>query len=197
MESIPVNSALIIIDVQKAMDDPSMGGRNNPQAEDNIAKILNLWRKTRRPLFHVKHISRREGSLYKEDSPGSEIKDFAKPLPGEPLFIKNFQSAFIGTGFEEKLHKADVETLICTGFFTDQCVASTVEVANNALYKVYLVSDACATIDCMGYNGKLYKAEDIHMQMLGNLQRDGVTIIETEELVNKLKVSTPAAGQKG
>lgn len=187
MENIPENTALIIIDVQKAMDEPTMGERNNPQAEDNIAKILKAWRKTGRPLFHIRHISRRDGSPYNEGKPGSEIKDFAKPLPGEPLLTKNFQSAFLGTGFEEKLQKTNAETLICMGFFTDQCVASTVEVANNALYKVYLVADACGTIDCMGYNGKLYKAEDIHMQMLGNLQRDGVTIIETEELVNLLK----------
>ncbi|MFC1725958.1 cysteine hydrolase family protein [candidate division KSB1 bacterium] len=187
MKKIPDNTALIIIDVQKAMDDPAMGERNNPQAEKNIAKILKNWRETGRPVFHIQHVSWRKGSIYSEDSPGCEIKDFAKPHKDEPLIQKHFQSAFIGTELGQLLENAKLNNLIFAGFLTDQCVASTVEVANNALYNVFLVADACGTIDCPGYNGKLYKADDIHNQMLGNLQRDGVTILETKALLEALK----------
>ena len=187
MKKIQENTALIIIDVQKAMDDPAMGERNNPQAEDNIKKILEKWRETGRPLFHIQHISWRKGSIFAEGQPGTEIKDCAKPLEGEPVIQKHFQSAFIGTELGQLLEEGNLNNLICAGFLTDQCVASTVEVANNALYNVFLVSDACGTIDCPGYDGKLYKADDIHNQMLGNLQRDGVTIIETNELIKAIE----------
>jgi hypothetical protein len=35
--SLPRTAALLIIDVQKAIDDPCWGPRNNPRAEANIA----------------------------------------------------------------------------------------------------------------------------------------------------------------
>lgn len=36
--------ALIIIDVQKAFNDKKWGGRNNLNAEENIKKVLDIWR---------------------------------------------------------------------------------------------------------------------------------------------------------
>ena len=36
----PDSTALIVIDVQKAIDDPRWGRRNNPQAEENIARLI-------------------------------------------------------------------------------------------------------------------------------------------------------------
>ena len=33
-------TALLVIDVQKGLDDPSLGNRNNPEAEGNIALLL-------------------------------------------------------------------------------------------------------------------------------------------------------------
>ena len=43
------DAALLVIDLQKAIDHPSWGERNNPQAERNIAALLHVWRATRRP----------------------------------------------------------------------------------------------------------------------------------------------------
>jgi nicotinamidase-related amidase len=51
---IAVNTALLIIDVQKAIDDPvwsKEGSRNNLDAERNIARLLERWRKCSRPIF--------------------------------------------------------------------------------------------------------------------------------------------------
>ena len=40
------NAALLIIDVQKGLDDPALGrNRNNPQAEATMALLLSEWRK--------------------------------------------------------------------------------------------------------------------------------------------------------
>ena len=47
---LPPNAALLIIDVQKAIDHPSWGRRNNPQAEENISRLLSTWRRTGRPV---------------------------------------------------------------------------------------------------------------------------------------------------
>ncbi len=40
---------LIVIDVQRALDDPRYGERSNPDAERNIARAIEGWRDRRAP----------------------------------------------------------------------------------------------------------------------------------------------------
>jgi len=42
---LPEGTALIVIDVQKGMDEPYWGVRNNPDAEQNMARLLAAWRR--------------------------------------------------------------------------------------------------------------------------------------------------------
>ena len=46
------NTALLLIDVQQGFDEPYWGQRNNPNAEANMAKLLQAWRAAKRPVFH-------------------------------------------------------------------------------------------------------------------------------------------------
>jgi nicotinamidase-related amidase len=183
MDVISINAVLIVIDVQEVVDDPTQGELNNPEAVGNIVKLLERWRKERLPIFHVQYISPRMKSPFHKDAPGTGIKESVKPLPGEPLIVKHFESAFMKTDLEERLKKANLQTLIFVGFYTDQCVASTVKVANNLGFKVFVAADATAAAGCRGYNGKFYKAEDIQQMTLGSLQRDDITIIGIAELL--------------
>ena len=50
-----MSPALILIDLQKAIDDPSWGVRNNPGAEANVTRLLEVWREKSRPVYHVRH----------------------------------------------------------------------------------------------------------------------------------------------
>jgi nicotinamidase-related amidase len=184
VDIISVKAALIVIDVQEVLDDPNQGELNNPKAGENIVKLLERWRKKRLPVFHVQYISPREQSPFYKNAPGTGIKESVKPLPGEPLIVKHFESAFVKTDLEERLKKANLQTLIFVGFYTDQCVASTVKVANNLGFNVFVVADATAAAGCKGYNGKFYEAEDIHQMTLGSLQRDGISIIKSAELLD-------------
>jgi len=183
MDAISVNAALIIVDVQEVLDEPSPGELNNPDAVQNIVRLLDRWRTDKLPVFHLQYISPRKASPFHKDAPGTGIKEPVKPLPGEPVIVKHFESAFMKTDLEERLRKAGLHTLVFAGFYTDQCIGATVKTANNLGFDVYVVSDAAATTGCKGYNGKFYRAEDIHQLTLGSLQRDGISIIETVALV--------------
>ncbi|MCH7619833.1 MAG: isochorismatase family protein, partial [Candidatus Marinimicrobia bacterium] len=79
------NTALIIIDVQKGFDDPVWGKRNNPEAESNIAALLEAWRKSGRPIIHVRHNSLNTNSPLHPDSPGNAIKEVVKPGTSEQV----------------------------------------------------------------------------------------------------------------
>ena len=46
------NTALIVIDVQKGLDDPIWGERNNPDAE-NISRIISFGRDIKRPTCRL------------------------------------------------------------------------------------------------------------------------------------------------
>ena len=49
--------ALFVLDVQKGFDDPYWGKRNNPQAEENIGKLLTEWRARGWEVIYSQHLS--------------------------------------------------------------------------------------------------------------------------------------------
>ncbi len=54
------HAALIVIDVQKAIDAPyhaAEGPRNNPDVEGNTAPLLTAWRGDELPIVHIRHDS--------------------------------------------------------------------------------------------------------------------------------------------
>jgi nicotinamidase-related amidase len=85
-------TALLVIDVQKGLDDPSLGKRNNPDAESNIALLLSEWRKHERPIIHIRHCSVEPNSPLRPELPGNAFKEEAQPLPEEKQFSINLVS---------------------------------------------------------------------------------------------------------
>lgn len=195
MESLLDKTALILVDVQKAFDDPVWGNRNNPDAEQNIIRLLEAWRGSKRPIFHIQHISVQEPSspwkvddLFWVNYEGSEFKDIVKPIEGETVIQKQVNSAFIGTDLEKRLRDRQCNTVIIAGLTTNQCVETTTRMAGNLGFITYLVSDATATFDRMGPDGKLYTADEIHNMTMVNLNEEFATVIHTESLLEKVKI---------
>lgn len=180
---ISANTALLIIDVQKYFDDPAHGRRNNPDAEEKMAKLLTVWRKSNRPVIHIKHISKPNFA----HNPGREIKEIVAPLPEEPVFVKNVNSAFIGTKLEAFLRESEIETLVIVGLTTDHCVSTTTRMAKNLGFHPYIVSDATATFDRISFDGRLYRAEEIHHLALVSLSDEFATVVDTESLFESVK----------
>ena len=97
-----LNTALLLVDIQKGFDNEAYwgGNRNNKDAEEKCAQILKEWRTLRLPVYHIQHSSQNPKSLLHKSHPGFEIQDIVKPLPSEPVIVKDVNSAFIGTNLD-------------------------------------------------------------------------------------------------
>ncbi len=183
MRHITENTALLVIDVQRGMDDPRLGNRNNLGAEDNIARLLHGWRLTARPVIHVRHDSVRYDSPLHPDHPGNAIKDLVTPLPDEKLISKSVNSAFIGTDLEAYLRDQGLSRLIMVGLTTPHCVSTTARMGGNLGFDVTVVDDATAAFDRVGYNGRRYPAQQVHDIALANLHNEFATITTTDRIL--------------
>ena len=192
MDSIPRTAALIIVDVQKGFEEPYWGQRNNPEAEENIARLLDAWRRTGRPIYHIQHQSTKPNSTLRPGYVGSEIKEIVRPLGGEPVLQKNVNSAFIGTDLEARLRGGSQDTVVITGLTTDHCVSTTTRMAANLGFKAYVVADGTATFERTGYDGRHYEAEDIHAMELTSLNGEFATIVDTAALLRLIEAEEPA-----
>jgi nicotinamidase-related amidase len=181
---IPPGSALLIIDVQKAIDDPAwaaLGPRNNPCAEQVIARLLRAWRCNNLPVWHIRHDSTWPESTYRPGQPGNDFKLEAEPLPGEPVIAKATPCAFAGTDLEQRLRAAGISSLVVAGVITNNSVEATVRMAGCLGFDVYLVRDACFTFARKDWNGRLWSAEDVHALSLANLDGEYCTVISAGE----------------
>jgi nicotinamidase-related amidase len=178
------NPALILIDIQKGFEDIDYWGgeRNNPEAEENMSKLLQLWRDLSLPLFHVKHCSVNPNSRLAEGNPGNDFKEMVLPAPGEPVIRKNVNSAFIGTDLKERLDKMNIRKVVIVGLTTDQCVSTTARMAANYGFETYIVYDATATFNKKGFHGESFSAQLIHDTAIASLSGEFATIIKTIEL---------------
>jgi nicotinamidase-related amidase len=176
-------AALLVIDVQKGLDDPRWGARNNPHAEQRIAALLAGWRGAGRPVVHVQHMSVEPTSPLRPELPGNAIKEEARPLTGEPVFRKQVNSAFIGTELAAYLREKRIDALVVVGLTTDHCVSTTVRMAANLGFAVTVVSDATATFERRGPDGTHYSADLMHRAALASLNGEFANVCSTRELL--------------
>lgn len=172
-------SALLLIDVQRGFHDPYWGKRNNPEAEENIKKLLKTFRAQKRTIFHAQHLSQTLASPLYPGKPGVEFMDFATPILGERVFQKNVNSAFIGTQLEEILRKQSIDTLLLAGISADHCVSTSARMSANLGFKTYVIADATIAFERRGFDGTHYPADIVHAVTMASLHNEFATVITT------------------
>ena len=178
---------LIVIDVQRAFDDPVWGERNNPDAEARIAEAIAGWRERGAPIIHVRHRSADpEESMFVPDTPAFEFKPEAQPLDGEPVITKDVNSAFIGTDLEDRLRDAEVETVAIVGLTTDHCCSTTARMAANLGFQTWVLGDAMATFARRTHEGDLIDAEEMHRTALASLNDESAEVMPTAAALQRL-----------
>jgi nicotinamidase-related amidase len=176
-------TALIIIDVQNAIDDASWGVRNNPELEANLARLLEAWRERGAPVIHVRHLSTEPHSTYRPGQPGCDFKSEVLPVEGEWIVEKRTNSAFIATDLEARLREAGIARLVIAGVITNNSVEATARMAGNLGFQTSVVSDATATFGRHDLTGRWWSADDVHAVSLSNLSGEYAAIVTTAELL--------------
>ena len=130
------STALLLIDVQKGVDDTayyggSTGRVNNPDAKDNIRKILNAWRAADGKVAFTQHNSIEDGSPLKLSLETGRQLEGMEIEAGDICVSKSVNSGFIGTSLELALRRKGISRLVVAGFFTNVCVETTVRMAGN------------------------------------------------------------------
>ncbi|MFJ9339867.1 cysteine hydrolase family protein [Streptomyces sp. NPDC101733] len=197
LPGIAADSALLVVDVQRAFDDASFWGRrNNPAAEENIAALMDAWRESGRPVVLVRHASRGASPLA-PDRPGHAFKDFVEERrEGAALLItKSVNSAFYGTpDLADWLTARGIGQVVVVGIQTNMCVETTARMAGNLGYEVLVPLDATHTFDLTdgeGPGGLSLTADELATATAVNLQGGGFArVVTTADL---LLVARPAA----
>lgn len=134
-------------------------GANVPDASDVPAHIAGIVKATNNIAGQPEH----------------EIVAELTPREGELVLNKTTQGAFRSTGIDSHLRAMGINTVVCVGVSTNNCVAMTAMEACDAQYGVVLVSDGTGT-----------DSEAMQEATLTMLQRLWSRVMTTDEVINEL-----------
>lgn len=178
--------ALLIIDMQRGMQMPSLPSRNNPQAEHVIAQLLQVWRERGAPVVHIRHLSRTAGSVFWPGQIGAEFQPALAPLVHEHVVDKHVPDAFVHSNLERWLHVRGISDLVLVGVSTNNSVEATARSAGNLGFATYVVADATFTFAKSDFNGVLRSAEEVHAMALANLQDEYAQVLSSTAVLTLL-----------
>jgi nicotinamidase-related amidase len=178
---IPIDTVLLVIDMQKAIDDPCWGPLSHPRADDAVAALLAVWRDAGMPVIHVRHDSVEPGSPYRPGQPLHAFKPAADPRVDEPVVGKKTGSAFVGTGLEDLLTAGGHTTLVVCGVLTQNSVETTVRHAGCLGFRVFVAEDACRASALTGLDGRHFPAEAVHALSLAAMAGEYAAITTTSQ----------------
>jgi nicotinamidase-related amidase len=102
-----------------------------------------------------------------------EVIDELKPKPDDIVVSKTTDSVLTGTSLRLILRNMDIETVIVTGLYTDQCVACSVRSLADESFDVILMEDCC-----IAATPELHDAE---LRAINNIYCHVVNIQELED----------------
>lgn len=167
--------------------------RSTPECIPNISRIIASFRSASLPVIHIRHHSVEPTSVLNPDysTEGYAVLREAAELPGESIFVKHVNSAFIGTGLEKHLRDADIKTLVVIGLTTSHCVSTTVRMAGNLGWEVYVLRDATAMYARAAAPGgpeeKVFDAETMHEIALAELHGEFATVVTTDAVIRAVE----------
>jgi nicotinamidase-related amidase len=119
-------------------------------------------------------------------SPYNAILREIAPLPGERVFPKTTQSAFMSTPIHTILRAMGIEYLVIVGVSTNGCVDATARNATDLNFHAVLVEDGTAA-----------EREDFHNYALANFSTRKGRVLTGDAVIAELEAGLRAAGALG
>jgi nicotinamidase-related amidase len=157
--------ALLIIDVQNCMFDPTAPVYNHEALLTNVHGLLDRARANATPVIYVQHCGP-EGAPHAPGLPGWEIHPAVAPQPGEVVVQKRTPDSFHETTLRSALDQLGIEQLIIAGIQSDYCVDTTTRRAFSEGYTITLVGDSHSTWGDGGLDAQ--QIIEHHNRVLGN-----------------------------
>ncbi|UCH92607.1 MAG: cysteine hydrolase [Candidatus Aminicenantes bacterium] len=181
--------ALLIIDMQKDFVLPGAPAlvAGAYATIPHIQQVLQLSREKKWPIFHVVREYRPDGSdietfrkknfLEKQkyavsQTPGCEIVDELKPLPGEYRIVKKRFSAFMKTELDLILRQLKISHLVVCGTQYPTCIRATITDAIAYGYDITLLTDAASA-----------QTPEIAEANIRDIREMGVTCLNTQQFI--------------
>jgi nicotinamidase-related amidase len=179
--------ALVVVDMQKAFDDPGFWGpRNNPAGEENVAALIAARGERGLPVVFVRHDSKEPASPLRAGQPGNAVKEM---VSGEPdlLVTKHVNSAFHGDpDLAGWLRATGVKTIVVCGIHTNMCCETTARVGANLGFDVRFALDATHTFDLADHDGGTIPADQLARVTAANLDPEFGRVLSTADAIAEL-----------
>jgi nicotinamidase-related amidase len=146
------------------------------KAVKNAQRILKACRKKGYDVVHVKmgaqtsnprhtaKVNRKADFILPMNAERGRFLEEVRPIEGELVFPKTNGGAFTGTNLDFVLRNMDIESLIITGFLTDQCVLATAIAGADIGYDVLLVEDACTATTKENQDAVIRMTKDLFLK---------------------------------
>ena len=161
-------SALVMIDLQNTYREGVMRLENVEPAIAAARLLLDRARQAGVPVFHIQH-NAGPGSPYDVSAPIGAISEAVAPIGDEPVIVKAYPNAFVGTDLQARLEAAGVTSLILAGFMTHMCINSTARGAFNLGFSPTVVAETTATRALPGLDGSVVSAAALQAASLATL----------------------------
>jgi len=114
------------------------------------------------------HFFRKVGALrhFVDDGELGAIMPEVAPLPGEPVLVKQYASAFFGTSLASTLHANGIDTLLVTGVSTSGCVRATAVDTIQHGFIPLVVRDAVGDRDDAPHEANLFDLQTKYAEVI-------------------------------
>ncbi len=76
--------------------------------------------------------------------------------------------------------------MVIVGITTDHCVSTTTRMAGNLGFSTFIISDATATFERIGPDGRHYSADEMHDTALASLNEEFAMVASTQQVLGAL-----------
>jgi len=178
--------ALLVIDVQNEYFTGLMPVTYPQNSMPNIMSVIKTAKEVQIPIVMVQHTATAENAkAFVKGTFGWELHDSIKDMNVSHYVEKTLPSSFVGTDLEDWLRKNSIDTVVISGYMTQNCCDATARYACHLGFNVEFLSDATATLAFENKAGKV-TAEELHRAILVAQQFRFSDVMSTKEWIEKV-----------